>query len=227
MPRLARPRLPRRFYARPSIAVARAVLGRELVHDSPAGRTSGIIVETEAYCGAFDPASHAFRGRSARNLVMFGPPGFSYVYFIYGVHFCLNLVTEAEGTASAVLVRALEPVEGVELMSRRRGVPNIERLARGPGNVARALGLTREHNGLDLTRGPLYLLDRPPRRRGYPVIAGPRIGIRQAVERPWRFVLGGHPAASGPRFDPARRLRSRSGSGVKSRKSVDTLRTRF
>jgi DNA-3-methyladenine glycosylase len=190
--------LPRDFYDRSSTTVARAVLGRLLVRDTPQGRVSGVIVEVEAYRGKSDAASHAYRGRTARNAVMFGPPGHAYVYFIYGVHHCLNLVTEREGTSSAVLVRALEPVEGVELMLERRGAVPRAALARGPGNVARALGLTREHDGLDLTRGPLWLSDRPARTGGYRIATGPRIGIRVAVDLPWRFFLSGHPCVSGP-----------------------------
>ena len=128
---------------------------------------------------------------------MFGAPGHSYVYFIYGVHFCLNLVTEREGFSSAVLLRALEPVEGIALMRRRRGDVPVERLARGPGSLARALGLTRAHNGLDLVAGPLWVSDLAPRRSGHRVASGPRIGIRKAAELPWRFFLAGHPCVSG------------------------------
>ncbi len=179
--------------------MARAVLGRLLVHDGPGGRVSGRIVEAEAYRGAGDPASHAWRGPTPRNAAMFGPPGHAYVYFTYGMHHCLNLVTEREGRASAVLVRALEPVDGAGLMRRRRGVREAARLARGPGNVARALGLTRAHDGLDLTRGPLWLSDLPPRRSGHRVGRSGRVGIRRAGECPWRFHLDGHPCVSGPR----------------------------
>jgi DNA-3-methyladenine glycosylase len=174
------------------------VLGRVLVHDLPSGRVSGRIVEVEAYLGERDPASHAYRGRTRRNAVMFGPPGHAYVYFTYGMHHCLNLVTGEEGAASAVLIRALEPLEGLEAMARRRGsgIP-AERLARGPGCVARALGLDRRHDGLDLTRGPLWLEDSPPRRAG-PVASGPRVGISVAIDRPWRFWIAGHLCVSGP-----------------------------
>lgn len=190
--------LPRSFYDRHPVAVARAVLGRLLVHDSPEGLVSGRIVETEAYRGPRDPASHAFRGITPRNAVMFGPPGHAYVYFIYGVHYCLNLVTERDGFPSAVLVRALEPVQGVEIMRRRRGITAGPALARGPGNVARALGLGREHNGLDLATGPLWLSDARPARGGLRIAASPRIGLSVALERRWRFFLAGHPAVSGP-----------------------------
>jgi DNA-3-methyladenine glycosylase len=195
---LGRP-LPRAFYDRPVTRVARALLGRVLVHDSPRGRLAGLIVEVEAYRGADDPASHAFRGPTRRNAVMFGPPGHAYVYFTYGMHHCLNLVTGPPGVASAVLVRALEPRLGIEAMEASRGVSVRERLARGPGCVAQALGLDRRHDGLDLTRGPLWVSDREPERGGRSVGVSPRIGIRLAAERPWRFFLRGNPFVSGRR----------------------------
>jgi len=176
--------------------VARAVLGRVLVHDARGGRCAGRIVEVEAYLGARDPASHAFRGRTARNAVMFGPPGHAYIYFTYGMHHCLNLVTGREGVAAAVLIRALEPLEGIARMARRRGlgVP-LERLARGPGCVARALGLDRRHDGLDLVGGSLWIEDAPAVRPG-PIVCGPRIGISVAIDRPWRYWVAGHPCVS-------------------------------
>jgi DNA-3-methyladenine glycosylase len=195
--RLATRPLPRRFYARPPEVVARALLGRLLVRETRGGRLVGRIVEVEAYGGARDPASHAYRGRTARNGTMFGPPGHAYVYFTYGMHHCLNVVTGAGGVASAVLIRALEPLAGMEAMARRRGAVARERLARGPGCVARALGLTGAHDGADLTHGPLWLSAQPPRRGGRPIARGPRIGIRRAASRPWRFFLAGHPCVSG------------------------------
>ena len=195
--------------------MARAVLGRVLVFDGPQGRVTGRVVEVEAYRGRRDAASHAHRGPTARNAVMFGRPGHAYVYFTYGMHHCLNLVSEPAGSASAVLIRALEPLEGLERMRRHRSrsgsparrsgkraaafLPPDAALTRGPGNVARALGLTREHNGLDLTRGPLWLSDRPAARGGRRIVQGTRIGIRTAMERPWRFHLEGHPSVSGSR----------------------------
>ena len=191
--------LGRAFYQRPPRAVARDLLGRLLVRDTAEGRVAGRIVEVEAYEGATDPASHAYRGETRRNRVMFGPGGHAYVYFTYGMHYCMNVVTGPPGRAQAVLVRALEPVEGVTIMRRRRGVESTERLARGPGCVARALGLTRADDGLDLTRGPLWILDAPAKREGRRILRTPRIGIRHAAERPWRYVLAGHPCASGPR----------------------------
>jgi DNA-3-methyladenine glycosylase len=204
-------RLTRRFYARPPVVVARALLGRLLVRDSALGRSVGRIVEVEAYGGARDPASHAFRGETARNRTMFGPPGHAYIYLSYGIHHCLNVVTGSRGTATAVLIRALEPVSGLGPMSRRRGLDDPVRLARGPGCVAQALGLTRADDGLDLIRGPLWVADHPPGRGGYRIARSGRIGISRAVSRRWRFFLLGHPCVSGPslrreaRAEPVRR----------------------
>ena len=205
--------LPRAFYERPAPRVAAALLGRMLVRDVRGVRLAGRIVEVEAYRAARDPASHAYRGRTERNRVMFGPPGHAYIYFTYGMHHCLNVVTEPTGTASAVLIRALEPVTGLEPMRRRRRLaadtPDLwERLARGPGCVAQAFGLTRRQDGCDLTEGPLWIADLPPRRRGFRIARGPRIGIRAAVNRRWRFYLTGHPCVSGPRSALRRSPRS-------------------
>jgi DNA-3-methyladenine glycosylase len=203
--------LPRSAYAGNCERVARSLLGRVLVCGRGRSRVAGRIVEVEAYRGHGDPASHAFRGRTPRNAVMFGPPGHSYVYFTYGMHFCLNLVTESEGSASAVLLRALEPLEGLDLMRRRRAhrgrSPADAALARGPGNLARALGIGRRDSGLDLTRGMLWVSSLAPRRGGRRILALPRIGIRRATSRRWRFVLEGHPCASPPRR--ARAVRAR------------------
>lgn len=197
---MPRDHLPRAFFARRADVVARALLGRVLVVHAPAGeRVAGRIVETEAYRGALDPASHAYRGVTPRNAVMFGPPGFTYVYFTYGMHHCLNLVCEREGTAAAVLIRALAPLAGLEAMRERRGEMPDHRLARGPGCVARALGLTREHSGLDLRLGPVAVLAVAADREGRRVSAGERIGIRHGREYAWRFWLAGHPSVSGPR----------------------------
>jgi DNA-3-methyladenine glycosylase len=213
--RLARARpLPRAFYATGPRALARALLGRVLVHDDPAaGRLAGLIVETEAYAGRDDPASHAYRGETPRNRVMFGAPGHAYVYFTYGMHHCVNVVTGREGQARAILVRALEPLAGVPLMRRRRAIEPAHRLARGPGCVTAALGLSRANDGADLTCGPLWIADRPPVRPGR-VVRTPRIGIRVATEWPWRFAFAGHPCVSGPPIRPegaAGRVSGRSG----------------
>ncbi len=186
--------LPRRFFVRNSVLVARALLGQLLVHDTPAGRLVGCIVETEAYRGPLDPASHAYR-RTSRSAIMYGPPGIAYVYFSYGVHWCLNVVAEPDGRAGAVLLRALEPLEGIALMRRRRGRRGPDaRLAAGPGSLTRAMAVGPEHNGADLTVPPLYLAYGPRRRRT--IVTGPRIGISAAMDRSWRFGLKDHPSLS-------------------------------
>jgi DNA-3-methyladenine glycosylase len=213
--------LPRSFYERPVTAVARAVLGRLLVREDPLGRVAGRIVEVEAYGDGTDPASHARSGRTARNAAMFGPAGRAYIYFTYGMHHCLNLVTGPEGRASAVLVRALEPVSGLDVMRRRRGAVPDERLASGPGCVARALGLTRAHDGSDLTRGPLWVSDLAPRRRGLEIVAGSRVGIRAGTERAWRFRLAGHPSVSGPRTRASGSQRAPAGKAGRSGRAAN------
>ncbi len=158
------------------MSVARALIGWTLVVDS----VGGPIVEAEAYRGALDPAAHSFRGQTARNAAMFGPPGTLYVYRSYGIHWCLNIVCSPVGVAEAVLVRALEPVLGVERMIQRRGLGDLRRLCAGPGNVGQALAIGPEHNGR-----PAQLESPPARRR---VVTATRIGISQAADRPWRFL---------------------------------------
>ena len=179
--------------------MAPALLGRVLVHDDGRARVAGRIIEVEAYGGARDPASHAYGGERVRNRVMFSGPGHAYVYFTYGMHHCLNVVTGRPGSASGVLIRAMEPLEGIALMRRRRAVDDLLRLMRGPGCVAQALGVDLRHNGLDVTAGALRILDHPADREGFPLARGPRIGIRRAVEWPWRYWLAGHPGVSGRR----------------------------
>jgi DNA-3-methyladenine glycosylase len=180
------------------VGVARDLLGRVLFYKTSEGVLAGRIVETEAYTGADDPASHAFRGRTARNAVMFGPAGHAYVYFTYGMHHCLNVTAEAAGTAGAVLLRALEPLAGVEIMRARgdRG-PEI-RLLSGPGKIGRAFGLTLEDNGRDFTRGPLGLAAGSPI-PDREVAATRRIGISRAVDLPYRFAVIGNRSVSGRR----------------------------
>jgi DNA-3-methyladenine glycosylase len=193
--------LPRDFYNRPTLTVAQELLGKVLVHWTPSGVASGMIVETEAYIGEDDPACHAAPGPTRRNAPLYGPPGFAYVYLNYGIHYLVNAVTEADGHPAAVLIRALHPLDGVESMMRRRtphGVRIAESdLCRGPGNLTKALGIGPTENQLDLTRSTLVIQDRGlPRGR---VKWGPRIGIRVAVDREWRCWIAGHPAVSGPR----------------------------
>ncbi len=175
--------LPREFYARPTVQVARGLLGKVLVH----GATAGIIVETEAYLEKDDLAAHFARGMTPRTQVVFGPPGHAYVYFIYGMYECMNVVTEPEGTPGAVLIRALEPIAGVEVMqSRRPAARKIEQLASGPGRLSLALAITRAQNGDDLTQGPLTIRDRAGR---VAIHATPRIGVSKSGELPLRFVV--------------------------------------
>ena len=196
--------LPREFYARPTLEVARDLLGKVLVHETAAGRTSGVIVEAEAYIGEDDPACHAAPGPTPRNAPLYGPPGFAYVYFNYGMHHLVNAVTEPEGVPAAVLIRALAPLEGIELMRRRRVRGTGRRAAdleehdicRGPGNLTRALGIGLGQNRADLTRGPLVIEDHGA--SAGRVAWGARIGLRVGTDRPWRAWVAGHPAVSGP-----------------------------
>ena len=184
--------LSRSFYMRPAIEVARSLLGKILVHGKAAGR----IVETEAYLGENDPAAHTFRGRTNRTEVIYGPPGHAYVYFIYGMYECLNLVAEPEGKPGCVLIRALEPLAGIDLMrSRRPTAKKDTEIASGPGRLTLALDITRRENGADVTRGLLTVRNdaHPP---DFRILVTPRIGIRQAVDWPLRFVMEGNPHAS-------------------------------
>jgi DNA-3-methyladenine glycosylase len=185
----------RSFFARDVHEVARDLIGSELTVDG----VGGMIVEVEAYTPD-DPASHAYRGQTPRNAAMFGPPGHAYVYRSYGIHWCLNLVCEDEGTASAILLRALEPSRGVQRMRARREGAEPRLLCAGPGRLCQALGVTGAHDGLPLDRPPFALR---PRRRDVEIVSGPRIGITKAVERPWRYGLAGSAYLSRPFAAPA------------------------
>src|SRR5256885_14684887 len=181
--------LPRSFFSRDTLEVARALLGHLLVHETPAGILVGKIVEVEAYRGPRDPASHAYH-RTPRSQIMWGRPGTAYVYFTYGNHYCINVVTEPEGVAGAVLLRALEPLEGIEVMRRARGIHDDLLLTSGPGRLTQAMAIGRNHNGVDLTRPPLYLARGPTNPAA--VAARARIGIRAAAGRMWRFYVPGN-----------------------------------
>ena len=195
---LTSPRLKRAFFSRDPGIVARDLLGRILFYRTPEGLLAGRIVETEAYRGEADPASHAFRGRTARNAVMFGAAGHAYVYFSYGVHYCLNVTADAPGVAGAVLLRALEPLAGMEIM-RRRGDHGPEvRLLSGPGKIGRGFGLDLKDNGRDFTRGPLGLATGAPV-PGRQVAVTRRIGISRGMELPYRFSVIGSGSVSGTR----------------------------
>ncbi len=191
-------RLPRSFYRRPTLDVAPELLGKILVRRQGRRVTSGRIVEVEAYCGLDDPASHAYRGARARNAVMFGEAGHAYVYFIYGMYYCVNVVTERKGVAGACLVRALEPVEGARWMKKRRCVESLHDLTSGPGKLCQAMAIDRRLNGTDLLGGELYLLDSGASVR---VKRSPRIGIRNAADRPWRFFAEGNPFVTKSKFN--------------------------
>lgn len=182
---------PIEFYARPTAEVARDLLGAVLVHRTRSGLISGQIVETEAYCGSEDPGSHAFRGSTPRNEVMFGAPGRAYVYRSYGIHACLNAVTESEGNPGAVLIRALQPLSGLHLMERNRG--RCDDLCNGPGKLCQALGIGLELNGADLTGTELYIeLGEAPAAVG---VSG-RIGLSRGADLQLRFFLPGSPFVS-------------------------------
>jgi DNA-3-methyladenine glycosylase len=184
-------RLPRAFFARPSTEVAPDLLGRVLVRVLPSGeRLVARLVETEAY-QEDDAASHSFRGRTARTEVMFGPPGHLYVYFTYGMHFCMNVVTGLGGEGSAVLLRAAEPLEGLDAMRALRGLDDVRALCSGPGKLCQALGVGRSDNGLDVVRGSGLSVRQGEAVGADRLEATPRIGIRQAAEVPWRFIVRG------------------------------------
>ncbi len=186
--------LPRSFYARDPETVARGLLGKILVHE----RTAGRMVETEAYLGASDPAAHASHGLTERTRVIFGPPGHAYVYFIYGMYECLNLVAEPDGTPGCVLIRAIEPLVGIETMrGRRAAAKRIEDLASGPGKITQAFGIARRHYGADVTRGSLTVrtMKCEP---AFEIAATPRIGFTDVAARPLRFILQGSRFVSGP-----------------------------
>jgi DNA-3-methyladenine glycosylase len=193
--------LPRAFYARPTLAVARALIGKLLWRETAAGCVGGMIVETEAYVSAEDAAAHGYGGPTARTATMYGPPGHAYVYFTYGMHHCLNCVTETEGIGAAVLLRALEPVAGIALMRERRGTKIADRdLLRGPARLCQAFALTRADDGLDLTGAALWLTENPDWRDDAVIATSPRVGISRAVDLPWRFYLAGSPWVSGARL---------------------------
>ncbi len=187
-------RLGRRFFERYTPTVARGLLGCRLVNLVDAERLSGTIVETEAYRGASDPASHAYRGETGRNEVMFGPPGHAYVYFTMGVHYCLNITTEGAGRAGAVLIRAIQPLEGLGTMRRNRGIADPLRLSSGPGNLTRALGIDRGFNGEDMVTSKRLFVE--PRRSMPRAAVTTRVGVSTGRSFKWRFCVEGNPFVS-------------------------------
>ena len=216
-------KLPRSFYDRPTLEVARDLLGKVLVHRHRGRTTSGAIVEVEAYIGESDPACHAAPGPTPRNAPLYGPPGFSYVYLNYGIHYLVNVVTEARHQPAAVLIRALDPVDGVDVMRRRRTRATKGRrarnghalsahdLCRGPGNVTMAMGITLAQNAVDLLGNQLFIEDRG--REPGEIAWSSRIGIRVGTERLWRAFVEEHPAVSALKNrSPQRTQRTRNNS---------------
>ena len=195
-------RLRRDFFARSVHEVAPELIGATLLFRG----VGGIIVEVEAYHHT-DPAAHSYGGRTERNAVMFGPPGFAYVYRSYGIHWCLNFVCERAGSASAVLIRAIEPVAGIAAMKRRRKTDDLRALCSGPGKICEALGITRAQNGLALDAPPFELLARAG---AVKIAKGVRIGITKAADRPWRYGLAGSKFLSKPFISAASRNRSKA-----------------
>lgn len=199
--------LPRAFYARPTLDVTADLIGKVLVHRRGRSETSGVIIEVEAYIGESDPACHAAPGPTPRNAPLYGPPGFAYVYLNYGIHALVNVVTEPEGRPAAVLIRALAPLDGIDVMRRRRSQTARGRrrlnarplldaeLCRGPGNLTMAMGITLAENRVDLIGPRLWVEDRQVRTG--PIVWTPRIGISVGAERPWRAHVDGHPGVSG------------------------------
>lgn len=190
-------KLPRSFYLRPTLTVAKDLLGKNIVKRVNGKTLTGKIVETEAYLGENDPASHAFRGKTKRNEVMFSEGGHLYVYFTYGMHFCSNIVTEAEGKGRAVLLRAVEPLEGLDLMEKNRKLKDnhVKNLTNGPAKLCEALGITGRDNGTDLTADQIFITTggKIPDKI---IISSSRIGITNGSEKPWRFYIGGNPFVS-------------------------------
>lgn len=189
------------FFNQSALDVAPKLLGTYLVHETPEGTTIGKVVETETYLGAEDPASHAFRGKTKRNEVMFGPPGHLYIYFTYGMHYCVNIVCAPEGRAEGVLIRALEPVSGLPLMEKRRKTTNRRNLTNGPAKLTQAMGIDKSLYGESVTTGSVKIITELEGGYFHPVISSQivkttRVGIKTNQERPWRFYIKNNPFVS-------------------------------
>ncbi|RLI06143.1 DNA-3-methyladenine glycosylase [Candidatus Bathyarchaeota archaeon] len=187
--------LPRSFYSRDTLTVAKELLGKYLVRQVGRKMVVGKIVEVEAYGGSDDPASHAYRGITPRNKLMFGEAGHAYIYFTYGNHYCLNVTTEKEGKPGAVLIRAIEPVKGIDLMKKHRKT-SLENLTNGPGKLTQALKITKKQNGLDLTKKGELFICFPQNKEKIEIVSSRRIGIKVGTEKLWRFYIKNNPFVS-------------------------------
>lgn len=181
--------LPRSFYARDTVVVAKELLGKNIVRRTSEGEIVAKIVEVEAYKGADDPASHAYKGLTKRNWPMFGKPGYAYVYFIYGNHFCLNVATEPKGVPGAVLIRAVEIIDGLELACRNRKAKSTVDLSNGPGKLTKALDINDHHNGLDLTKRNELFICYPTTSERFETVTSARVGVKSGSEKLWRFHI--------------------------------------
>lgn len=179
----------RGFYTRETLTVAEELLGKKLVRYTNNTRLVGKIVEVEAYRGSDDPGSHAYRGMTPRNRLMFGKGGFAYVYFTYGMHYCFNVVTESQNAPGAVLIRALEPLNGIKTMRKNRGNKNVLNLTNGPAKLTEAMNITKKQNGLDLTRSKELFISEPKVKENFEFVSTKRIGIKVGVDKPWRFYM--------------------------------------
>jgi len=184
--------LDRTFYERETITVAKELLGKLLVRRNNKDNMIGKIVEVEAYSGSDDPASHAYHGRTDRNYLMFGHGGYAYVYFIYGNHYCFNVTAKVGNNPGAVLIRALEPIDGIELMQANRHVKDLKNLTNGPGKLTKVMNITIKHSGLDLTKGEDLFLCEPKDKQRFEIVSTKRIGVKSGIDKLWRFYIKGN-----------------------------------
>ena len=188
--------IPREFYERHVVDVSRDLLGKLLVRVYNQKVLVGKIVETEAYRGKDDPASHAYRGKTPRNSIMFGKPGVAYIYIIYGMYHCLNVIAEPEGEAAGVLIRAIEPLKGINLMKQLRGTNKIKNLTNGPGKLTKAFAIDKSFNGMDLTQKNILFIAYPNQKEAFEIVETQRIGIKVGLDKMWRFYIRNNPFVS-------------------------------
>jgi DNA-3-methyladenine glycosylase len=182
-------RLSRNFFSRNSVIVAKELLGKILVRKIKGKKISGMIVETEAYRGSKDEGSHAYKKITPRNKIMFGPPGIAYVYFCYGNHYLLNIVTEKNGSPGSVLIRAIEPVDNISEMKKRRRTDDIYKLTNGPGKLTQAFDIGKNENGIDVIKSKTFFFIKPGNKHKFKIISTSRVGIKQGLDKKWRFYI--------------------------------------